>query len=476
MTGSPPPRITENLPRLRQQLADAAYTAEGIRSVLDLPPDAQLPVPGHHASLVRARLSGSSRAHVLTRLALLGEVIDHNQAATLPSELIDLLLEARLVSQTDSGGLRPQARLSPFGRLLLAADVANEGDELATPDVVENPHGPTNILSQLVPRDRVHRALDIGAGTGVHALEAAAHANAVTGTEISPRALDFARFNAALNGITNVEFQQADVTAGLDDVERFDLIVSNPPYLLSPENELLYRDGAKNARTVGERVLLQAPRLLSSNGILVCLASWSITDPLDCAQAIRSVAARVNCDGFAFVYAIRSPLRDAICWNAHAERGSMEKKVRSWVEFHRELGTDSVAYGLVVLTPSATRTTEFRFERVSLDGLRPDGGQLKDLLAALRCRAAGELPRSMHLHPEHEIRSVSRIVGGRRVMREQVVQSTRGIPFTVDCGPRLLDLLAGARPDSREPGGDVLSSMRGRLFDLGLVVSAEEGQ
>ena len=74
--------------------------------------------------------------------------------------------------------------------------------------------------------------LDLGTGTGAIALAVAKHrpkANVVA-VDASPAALEVAKNNAASLAITNVRFILSDWYAGLAN-QRFDLIVSNPPYI-----------------------------------------------------------------------------------------------------------------------------------------------------------------------------------------------------------------------------------------------------
>ncbi len=75
--------------------------------------------------------------------------------------------------------------------------------------------------------------LDLGTGSGVLGLRGASHCDRVTAVDINPRALMFAGFNAHLNFVDNIELLEGswfEPVAG----RRFDLIVSNPPYVVSP--------------------------------------------------------------------------------------------------------------------------------------------------------------------------------------------------------------------------------------------------
>lgn len=84
----------------------------------------------------------------------------------------------------------------------------------------------------------VLRVLDLGTGTGALALGiAVAWAEArVTAIDASEDALALARENAAVNGLgERVEFLKSDWFAALPDGARFEVIVSNPPYLTDEE-------------------------------------------------------------------------------------------------------------------------------------------------------------------------------------------------------------------------------------------------
>lgn len=86
-------------------------------------------------------------------------------------------------------------------------------------------------------------ALDFGTGTGciAIALVAKCPAGRVVALDVSAEALTVAKQNAAKNsGAERIEFRQGDGFAALLPAERFDLIISNPPYIASAEIETLH--------------------------------------------------------------------------------------------------------------------------------------------------------------------------------------------------------------------------------------------
>ena len=93
------------------------------------------------------------------------------------------------------------------------------------------------------------RLLDLGTGTGAIALAFASERPgwAVLGVDLRPEAVDLALRNAARLGIANATFRQSDWFTALaaakgDPVERFALIVSNPPYLADDDPHLARGD------------------------------------------------------------------------------------------------------------------------------------------------------------------------------------------------------------------------------------------
>ncbi|MCL6619359.1 50S ribosomal protein L3 N(5)-glutamine methyltransferase [Thermomonas hydrothermalis] len=127
----------------------------------------------------------------------------------------------------------------------------------------------------------VRRALDLCTGSGCIAI-AMAHYNPdwhVDGVDLSDDALALARENEARLHVKNVRFLKSDLFSALQG-ERYDLIVSNPPYVTNAEIDALppeYHHEPELGLRAGEdgldlvlKILRDAPLHLTGDGLLIC--------------------------------------------------------------------------------------------------------------------------------------------------------------------------------------------------------------
>jgi release factor glutamine methyltransferase len=151
------------------------------------------------------------------------------------------------------------------------------------------PRPETELLVELalarLPRDGAPRVADLGTGSGAIALAIArecAHAQ-VLATDASEAALAVARRNAETNGIRNLAFARSDWFAALAE-QRFDLVVSNPPYIAADDPHLAQGDlryepaSALASGSVGlddiRRIVAGAQEHLTQGGWLLFEHGW----------------------------------------------------------------------------------------------------------------------------------------------------------------------------------------------------------
>ena len=270
----PPPAATpEQAASLRADLADSGWGVEAVAALLGEVADAalrrEIRLPALRA--VRAALAAGpvpSPVAVLTALFMLGEPVPATALdAALPRTTAAGAAAVGLVGEPDGAGyvralvdLRPHEAVDDAGevRWWVASDLGElvTGRALA-PDHVLGVGGAGLTLAGLTPRTPVRTALDLGCGCGIQTLYLLRHAEYVVATDISARALAFTAFNAALAGVSvagapdvgteSVAGSESGSDSGAGRLEllrgsllepvagrRFDLIVSNPPFVITP--------------------------------------------------------------------------------------------------------------------------------------------------------------------------------------------------------------------------------------------------
>lgn len=166
--------------------------------------------------------------------------------------------------------------------------------------------GDTFLLISALRREgpaRGSRVLDVGTGSGALAVAAAQLGGSVTAVDVSRRALGTAWANAALRG-KRIVVRMGDL---LEPVRgrRFDLVLSNPPYVPSPDERLPTRGAARawdagpGGRTLLDRLCRDVPRVLAPRGIVLLVHSSLCGTEATCAALERAglrarVVARVR--------------------------------------------------------------------------------------------------------------------------------------------------------------------------------------
>ena len=334
---------------LRAAFAAAGYTAESIAH----PRRLHRFLAGTEADAVRDL---DERLAALVTLFALGERLPLAVArrALQPARLEEVQ-ETGLVS-LDGQWVTPNHLLLPHRHLLIAGDGHRPGD----PNVVSSFSEPSLMLACLTPRVAARSMLDLGTGSGVLALLGAAHCGRVTAVDINERALMFARFNARLNDVPDIELLKGswfEPVAG----RRFDLILGNPPYVVSPDHEFAFRDSGLRGTALLDGLVRQTAEHLEPGGLGILLCSWPHASQDDWADAPRTAVAGTGCDALIFCHATLDPLDYALSWNTPPVRflspDSLRKTVARWLGYYTGIGARALSYGAVILRRRMTGTS-----------------------------------------------------------------------------------------------------------------------
>jgi HemK-related putative methylase len=137
--------------------------------------------------------------------------------------------------------------------------------------------------------------LDLCTGSGMLAICAADKARMVVGTDVNPRALRFAKFNARLNRIEDkIEWKLGDLFAPVKGM-RFDVILANPPFEPTPAGwtNYLHSDGGEDGLSIVRRILAQVSDHLSPSGSFQMI-TWLAESSVHILDEIRSIFGAEN--------------------------------------------------------------------------------------------------------------------------------------------------------------------------------------
>ena len=477
--------LSAEISALRTDLLDARYVTEHVEELLGEVAAAALrredPVPA------RRRLAASEDpAATLLDLFTLGAALPAARvAAALPTlgiqgaQRLGLLAPADAPDPSDGPCVRALVDLAPYSAEDDAGSVdwwiASDLSELATgaplsPEHVLGVGGASLTLARITPRTPVGRVLDLGCGGGIQAMHASRHAEHVVATDLSERALAFAAFNAALNGI------ELDLRRGslLEPVagEVFDLVVSNPPFVITPRagddehDPWTYRDGGRAGDTLLAELLAQLPAHLAPGASAVMLGNWEITDAEDGfahPRAWLEPALADGVDAWVLQRDREDPAEYAGTW---ARDGGITPRdhrwdalIDAWLEDFASRAVEGIGFGYLLLRrPDAGRRGLLRTELTTGTG----SGTLSEHLAA----SLAALDRLSALDDEA-------LAATRPVRAEDVVERRHLTPGQWD--PLLIELVQGAGLARTVPADQALAATVGALdgtLTLGQVIAA----
>ena len=368
-TTAPPRADAALVERLRADLATAGYTVDGVADLLGPLAGAAL---AREQTLPAQRVTADSGTPLATlvRLFTLGDAVDEAEAGSaLPTLGVTGALALGLVTQ-QGPGVVATCDLRPYGDEDHEWWVASDLSEIATRQPLREDHvlgigGASTTLASWTPRPDVERALDLGTGSGVQALHLGAHARHITATDISERALAYARFNALLNGL------DWDLRAGsmLDPVagERFELIVSNPPFVITPRGAGVplfeYRDGGAAGDAVVAGLVRSIGEHLEPGGIAQFLGNWEIVDDADWRDRVRGWVSGTGLDAWVVQRDVQDPAQYAETWardgGHHSATAEFAAMYAAWLDDFASRGVTSIGFGVITLQRPASEREPF---------------------------------------------------------------------------------------------------------------------
>ncbi|WP_028045160.1 methyltransferase [Cellulomonas sp. URHE0023] len=356
------PALTD---RLRDDLTASGFAVAGVEEVLGaVAADAlhrEEPVPA-----LRATEGSDDPVAVLVRAFLLGEPVSARRLqAALPSLGIPGATRLGLV-RSDGDQVRALVDLRPYAAVDGGGEVnwwiASDLGELATGNALRTDHvlgvgGASTTLAQVTIRDERRMVLDLGTGCGIQALHASRHSRRVVGTDISARALEFARFNALLAGV-RLELRAGSMLEPVAD-ERFDLVVSNPPFVITPRTPGMpsyeYRDGGRSGDAIVRELVEGVGSVLAPGGVAQLLGNWEVRRGEQWHERVGSWLDASGLDGWVVQRELQDPAQYAETWirdggtTPDRDRAAWASRYGSWLDDFASRDVEAIGFGFLTL-------------------------------------------------------------------------------------------------------------------------------
>lgn len=375
------PRLTaKQASLLRADLAQSGWGVESVEALLGPVAAAALQRELRAPALrvVRRALAAGAgdvagyKVAVLTALFMLGEPVGAAALETaLPRTGVAGALDIGLVVPTQSASgeqlyapavdLRPHEAEDAHGsvRWWVASDLGElvTGQALA-PDHVLGIGRAGLTLAALTPRKPVETALDLGVGCGIQTLYLLRHVRQVVATDISTRALEFTAFNVALAGVDSarVQLRQGNLLEPVAG-QRFDLIVSNPPFVITPPSVRQAGLPLMEYRDAGGPILPALVRgledHLNPDGVAVMLGNWEHREGTSWRTSVNQWIGK-SLDAWIIQREVQDPVEYAAMWlrdgGLTPERSGVafENALAAWQEDFDSRQVSGVGMGYLV--------------------------------------------------------------------------------------------------------------------------------
>ncbi|WP_333767721.1 DUF7059 domain-containing protein [Streptomyces sp. IBSBF 2435] len=367
MAGVKTPRLPapDSAPALRDDLRAAAFTADGCLDLLGAVAYAALSRAETVPALRATR--GSGPLDTLVRLFLLQCPVPYERARAALPGLDGYAADGWLLRDGDdvraTVDVRPYAGdgnadwwiVSDLGCAVGGAGGVGSAPGVNRADLVLGVGGASTTLAGLTVREPVGSALDLGTGSGIQALHAAQHATRVTATDVNPRALHFARLTLALSGAPEPDLRQGGLFEPVGD-DRYDLIVSNPPFVISPEGRFTYRDGGMGGDDLCRTLVQQAADHLNDGGWCQLLANWQHTEGQDWRERLSGWVPR-GCDAWIVQREVQDVAQYAELWlrdggDHRTDPAEYAARYDAWLDDFERAKVSGVGFGWITLRKS----------------------------------------------------------------------------------------------------------------------------
>ncbi|WP_369830982.1 methyltransferase [Mycobacterium sp. NS-7484] len=362
-------------------LRSAGYTTDGVADLLgDAGTALDRGVWWPVLRVTHAAPAELRRLAVLVRLLLLGTAEPAELVgAAFPSSSLTALVDAGVL-EFAGDNIRSVLDIRPHSDGTRDFYVVSDQDAALRRGPLRHDHvlgigGASISLARAVTRNPVGRALDLGTGCGIQALHLNAHCDEIVATDTNERALALAAMTARLSGMS------WDLRCGnmFEPVagERFDLIVSNPPFVVgSGARDYIYRDSGLAGDALCQSLIEQIGGYLNPGGTAHIMANWIVREGpegtggtgTDWRDRVRGWLAGTGLHAWVVQRELADPLSYVSLWLADAGEDLDRQADRGgqWLDWFSEEGITGVGMGMISLrVPRAGEAPEQILEEIT---------------------------------------------------------------------------------------------------------------
>lgn len=370
------------LRQLRELLQASGYCDAGIAPTIN---EAPVDLPDPHAE--------ATQLNTLVRLFFMSEDCQaHDVASAVQPLTLAQLLEARIV-RMEGELVAATIRIQPYEHLLF---VFNRDAPDAAPEETLMFISPSSLeVAHLMTRRPARNALDIGTGCGFLAVLLAPFCEQVCGIDVNPAAVRAAEFNARWNGLNNISFSAGSL---LEPVRgrHFDLIVCNPPFLITPVPEAfssryVFKHSGLPGDTFCINLAREASQLLEEDGYFHMVFQWEEPSGSRWSGNLEKSFSGLGCDVWVariMTVSVEQYIAEWISSLSEIEQTESEVLTQQARQYFQDKNVATTSTGLLTMRRASHRQNYLWFDEAPEDRTEPYG----DTVAAL-CEVRARIMR-----------------------------------------------------------------------------------
>ncbi len=438
------PALDPNSPVLRQLhelLLASGYCEAGIAPRIDEAPP-QLP----DASAEPTALNTLVRLFFMCEDCQGHDVAEAIRPLTLAqlSEASVLCMEGDLVSAA--------IRIQPYERMLY---VFNRDNSNTAPEETLMLISSSSLeVAHLVTRRPARNALDIGTGSGFLATLLSPFCERITAIDVNPAAIRAAAFNARWNGLKNISFRAGNLLEPVRGQD-FDLIVCNPPFLITPipaafSSRYLFKHSGLPGDTFCLKLAREASQLLEEGGYFHMILQWEESSDSTWSSNLEKSLSGLGCDVWVariMTVTAEQYVAEWIDGLSEMEKPDAEILTRQARQYFQEKNVATTGMGLLTLRRASHRKNYLWFDEAPDDRLEPYGESVAALFE-VRTQIeehgdAGLLRQRLRVSPHLTLLQTAHLEKREWLPSASELSLTSGLKYSFsDVDPQLLELLA----------------------------------